>query len=78
METGLQEGGPGTRSPSMDVRSRFGRLVFRRGSCGVVLVLLMAAVALGFRLQHLELRPFHGERGAEFVRQNAYRTDLKR
>jgi len=68
METDPQEGGAGARSPSMDVRSRFRRIVLRRESCGVVLVLLIAAVALVFRLQHLELRPFHGDEAVQAVK----------
>ncbi len=48
--------------------SEFRRLCCRQGVAGVVLVLLIAAAALGVRLQRLELRPFHVDEAVQAVK----------
>ena len=47
------------------------RLSSRPGCYVVLLVLLIAAGALAFRLQRLELRPFHGDEAVQAVKTGA-------
>ena len=48
--------------------SGFRRLCKLSGALGVVLVVLIAAAALGFRLQRLELRPLHVDEAVQAVK----------
>jgi len=52
----------------MKVFSWLKQLCSRQGCYGVVLVLLIAAGALAFRLQRLELRPFHPDEAVQAVK----------
>jgi uncharacterized protein (TIGR03663 family) len=68
METQSQEAALAAQSLSAGFKPWFRRLCPWHGALGMVLVLLIAVGALVFRVQHLELRPFHVDEGVQAVK----------